>query len=238
MIPLNQKQHSHLKIQKINDVSRFKNQHLIPITIQDFIPLSTEFPVVFVKNEETGQFISVAMMGFRSGVNLYCQETNWPCPVMPIGFNNAPLSLARSNENSNEIMVCIDEESSLLSDKTGEALFDDQGEQTEFLKQKSQELFKVAQLTEQTQAIINLFAQKKLFISKQLTIKLSNEKEPLLLSGLYLIDENALNALSPEEFEELRTKGLLPLIYAHLASLHQITRLTIKQNKFEENSSL
>ncbi|PKH89435.1 SapC family protein [Colwellia sp. Bg11-28] len=233
MIPLNNKQHANLKVQKSNDVSRFKDQNVIPVTVQDFIPLSTEFPIVFVKNAETGQFISVALMGLRAGVNLYCQETKWSCPVAPNSFNNAPFSLVKSSTDSDEIIVCIDEESQFISTDNGEALFDEQGQQTEFLKQKSQALLKVAESTEQTQDIVNLFAQKKLLISKQLNVKLENEQEPFLLSGIYLIDEKALNSLSAKEFEELRTKGLLPLIYAHLASLHQITRLTIKQNEFE-----
>lgn len=233
MTPLNNKQHANLKIQQSNDVSRFKKQHLIPITVQDFIPLSTEFPVVFVKNEETGQFTSVAMMGIRSGINLYCQDVKWSCAVAPIGFHNAPLSLVKTSENSDEVIVCFDENSSLISTDTGEALFDEQCQQTEFLNRKTQALLNVAEFTEQTQAIINILAQKKLLTSKQLNVKLTSEQEPVLISGIYLIDEKALNALSTEEFEDFRTKGLLPLIYAHLASLHQITRLTMKQNEFE-----
>lgn len=233
MIPLNNKQHANLKIQKSNNVSRFKNQHLIPITVQDFIPLSTEFPIVFVKNEDTGQFISVAVMGIRSGINLYCQEVEWTCAVAPIGFNNAPLSLVKTSENSDEVTVCFDEKSALISTESGEALFDEQGRQTEFLNRKTQALLSVAEFIEQTQAIIHILTQKKLLTSRQLNVKLAREEEPMLLSGIYLIDEKVLNALSAQEFEELRSQGLLPLIYAHLASLHQITRLAIKQNKFE-----
>ncbi|GAA0813893.1 hypothetical protein GCM10009111_09910 [Colwellia asteriadis] len=233
MIPLNNKLHANVKIKKNNNVSRFKEQQLIPVTVQDFIPLSTEFPIVFVKNEETGQFISVAMMGIRSGVNLYCQDEKWSCAVAPLGFHNAPFSLIQTNENSDEVVVCIDEKSVFVNTETGDALFDEQGEQTEFLKQRTQALLSVAEFTEQTQAIIDIFAKKRLLASKQLNVKLTSEQEPFLLNGIYLIDEKALNALSTEEFEDLRTKGLLPLIYAHLASLHQITRLTIKQNAFE-----
>ena len=233
MTPLNNKQHANLKIQHANDVSRFKNQHLIPITVQDFIPLSTEFPIVFVKNEDTGQFTSVAVMGIRSGNNLYCQDVEWTCAVAPVGFHNAPLSLVKTSDNSDEVTVCFDEKSSFISTDSGEALFDEQGLQTEFLNKRIQALLSVAEFTEQTQAIIHILAQKKLLTSKQLNVKLAREAEPMLLSGIYLIDEKVLNSLPIQEFEELRSQGLLPLIYAHLASLHQITRLTIKQNEFE-----
>jgi len=46
---------------------------------------------------------------------------------------------------------------------------------------------------------------------------------------LYVIDEKKLDALSDDEFNELRSKGLLPIIYAHLSSMHQIARLAKKQ---------
>lgn len=233
MIPLNNKQHANLKVQKINDVTRFKNQNVIPVTVQDFIPLSTEFPIIFVKNEETGQFTSVALMGIRSDVNLYCQDTKWSCPVAPIGFNNAPFSLVKTSEDSDEVMVCIDEKSPLIGTEKGDALFDEKGEQTDYLAQRTQALLNMADYTEQTQAIIALLAQKKLLVSKGLNIKLASQDEPFVLNGIYMIDEVALNNLSTEEFEGLRSQGLLPLIYAHLSSLHQITRLTIKQNEFE-----
>jgi hypothetical protein len=233
MTPLNNTLHANIKITKSNDVSRFKEQQLIPITAQDFIPLSTEFPIVFVKNEETGQFTSVAMMGIRPGVNLYCQGTDWPCHVKPLGFQNGPLSLVKTDMNSDQVMVCFDEKSPLINDVHGEALFDEKGNQTEFLNQKTDSLLRIAEYVEQTQEINEIFAKKKLLISKKLNVKISSEKDPVLLSGIYLIDDNALNTLQTNEFETLRNKGLLPLIYAHLTSLNQITRLTIKQNEFD-----
>jgi len=233
MTPLNNKVHAKLKVLHKNDVSRFKDQHLIPVTAQDFIPLSTEFPIIFVKNEETGQFTSVAMMGIKAGINLYCQDTEWSCPVAPVGFNNAPFSLVKTADDSDEVLVCFDEKSPLITSEAGNALFDDKGEQTEYLSQRTEALLRVASFTEQTKAIIETLASKKLFVAKALNVKLASQEKPFLLNGIYMIDENVLNSLSSAEFEELRTKGVLPLIFAHLASLHQITRLTIKQNEFE-----
>jgi hypothetical protein len=233
MTPLNNKQHANFKVQKINDVTRFKEQHLIPITVHDFIPLAAEFPIIFVKNEETGQFTSVAMMGIRPGVNLYCQEKEWSCHVSPLGFSNAPFTLVKTTEDNNEVIVCFDENSPLINTEKGESLFNESGDKTEYLAEKTTALINMAEFTEQTKAITGLFAQKKLFVSKSLSVKLSSQNEPLLLNGLYMVDEKILNNLSTEEFEYLRNKGLLPLIYAHLASLKQVNRLTIKQNALD-----
>ncbi len=185
------------------------------------------------KNEETGQFSCVAMMAIRPNLNLYCQDIKWYHHTLPLGFNNSPFSLAKKSEESDEALVCIDENSPFVNSNEGELLFDKEGNQTEYLKKRSEALLHVAQLSQQTNNAIQLFAHKKLLTSKKLHIKLSKESAPVELSGLYLIDEKALNSLPSEEFEDLRAKGMLPIIYAHLASLHQITRLTIKQNSFD-----
>lgn len=231
--PLNNEIHSKLKVSASLDYSRFKTQHLIPIIAQDFLTLSTEFPIVFVKNSETDQFISVAMMGIKNGINLYCQNKNWSMPVAPTAFSNAPLSLTKPSPDGDEIMVCIEESSELVSETHGEALFDNNGEQSDYLKQRTKMLVDVAEATQQTHAIVQYFAEKGLLITKQLTVKLINEKEPLIVNGAYIIDEQALNNLPNEAFIDLRSKGLLPLIYAHLVSLHQISRLAGKQNEFD-----
>jgi len=230
--PLNNKLHALTKITASSDYSRFKTQHLIPIVAQDFTAIATEFPIVFVKNSETGQFLPVAMMGIKNGINLYCQEKIWSAAVAPLGFNNAPFSLIKKNADSDEVIVCIDEESALVSTNGGEALFDELGEQTDYLKQRSQAVLKVAEFTQQIQAISQFFSEKNLLISRQLTVKLENEDAPFTINGVYLIDEKALNELPSDEFEQLRKQGLLPLIYAHLTSLQQISRLTIKHNQF------
>jgi hypothetical protein len=234
IIPLNNDKHKLLKVTSSSDFRRFKDQHLIPVIAQDFSSLATEFPIVFVKNVETGQFIAVAMMGIRNGINLYCQDEHWSAPVFPLGFTNAPLSLVKRNENSDEVVVCIDESSNLVSEETGKALFNDQGEKTSYLKQRAQTLLNIAENNVQTQTIVKLFADKNLLVRRQLNVNLAAEKEPFTIDGIYTIDEQILNELNNEDFEQLRTKGLLPLVYAHLNSLHQIARLTMKQNELDK----
>jgi hypothetical protein len=229
--PLNNNVHMNIKVTESQDYTRFKEQHLIPIVVQDFSLLATEFPIVFVKHSDTKKFIPVAMMGVKPGVNLYCQTTNWTNKIIPLGFKNAPLSLMKANIESDEVAVCFDEESPLISEKTGEALFDEQGNQTEYLNARAQDLLTVAEFTQQTQTITDYLVKNELLTAKQLTLDLYDEDQPYVMNGLYLVDEDKLNKLPDSEFNELRAKGLLPLLYAQLNSIQQITRLTAKHNE-------
>jgi len=224
IVPLHHQQHATLKVQDNKDFSRFKEQHLIPIVVQDFIPLASEFPIVFVKNTETGQFTAVAMMGIKPNINVYCQTPNWPAEVIPSSFFNYPLSIVRQKEDDDNCFVCIDSDSAMVSKDQGQALFDEKGEQTDYLKARTEHLLNLAERHEQTNNIMQYFANKKLLTLKSLNLNLGGE-EKLALNGLYVIDEKRLEALPDDEFNELRKKGLLPLIYAHLSSMHQIARL-------------
>lgn len=233
IVPLNSTKHLNTEIKESKNFSRFKTQSLIPVVVQEFAVLATEFPIVFVKNDKNGQFAPIAMMGIKNNVNLYCQTKNWQSAVTPIGFRNAPLSLMKASSNSEEAIVFIDEESDLVSSSNGNKLFDASGEQSEYLKKRSNDLMNLANFTQQTEAITAYFANLKLLAPKQLSVKLNDNNPQVNIDGVFIIDEEALNKLSIDEFLAIKNKGLLPLIYAHLTSLHQIGRLIIKQNELD-----
>ncbi|MFC3096101.1 multidrug transporter [Alteromonas sediminis] len=231
VVPLSKEKHSDIKLVESRDFSRFKQSHLIPVIPQDIPRLSSEFPIVFVKDSDTGQFVAVALMGLQEGKNLYCQDTTWEAQVVPSSFTLAPLTVARTEDNADNLVICIDEESELVSQDQGEPLFDDKGEQTEYLQNRIKSVVFVTEQMQNMKVITEYFAKKKLLVSKQLTVQHGKGKSPVKIDGVYTLDEEALNNLPDDEFSEIRKKGLLPLVYAHLLSLGQISRLTTKQFK-------
>lgn len=233
IVPLSSQKHLHFKLAQSTDYSRFSTQHLIPVVAREIPNLAAEFPIVFVKNSETGQFTPVAMMGIKPKINLYCQSAKWHSPVTPLGFSNAPLSIAKTSAQSDELIICIDEQSPLLSQHEGIRLFTDNGEQTDYLIARTNALMDIAALHQQTQAICQYLADKNLLSPQQLTIKGGEDVQHIKISGVYVIDDENLNAISDDDFLALKNKGLLPLIYAHRASLNQLARLIAEQNKYD-----
>jgi hypothetical protein len=231
LVPLNNVKHAKVKIKPSTDYSRFKDQQLVPVVLTEFTRMASEFPIVFVKNTDTGQFVAVAMMGLKAQQNLYCQYSIWTAPVTPLSFTNAPFSFAKESETSEKMTLCLNEECELVNKKSGEALFTNEGEQTNYLKKRTESLLNFVEASQQTQVIIQLLADKKLFTQRQFTVKLAADSEPCKIEGMYIIDEQVLNKLSNKNFNDLKTKGLLGLIYAHLTSIHQITRLVEKHQQ-------
>ena len=176
-------------------------------------------------------------MGFNKGHNLYCQTDEWTAPVRPIAFTNAPFSVAFVDDDSDQLVVLIDETSPLVSETEGEPLYDANGEKSEYLTKRIDAVVKIAEQTAQTQAFCRYLDSKNLLISKQLKIQQSQDTPQYVIDGIYTVDEEALKNLPLEELDQIRQGGLLGLIYAHLTSLGQLNRISQKQFEADRAAS-
>jgi len=226
-VPLSFERHGKLKLSEPENYQRFASENLVPVVFQEFYKLATEFPLVFVRHKQSSELIPVAMMGFKKGTNVYCQGAHWGPSYLPASFTVAPFLVTRLDLEKEEIDadVSVDEDSPLLNEVIGEALYDANGEQTEFLKKRIEHVVTVTKQTLQARAMTRRLVDKNLLRSRPMSIQYSQDSPKYELDGIYTIDEEALEALGGEEYLKLRQRGLLPLIYAHLSSLHQISRL-------------
>lgn len=238
IVPLQNDKHSKLKLSEPSDYSRHKERHLIPIIAQDFFSLAAEFPIVFVKNGDTGEIVPVAVMSLREGQNLYCNTEGWQAPVIPMSFTNPPFSVAKADEEGSQLVVMIDEESDLLSETEGQDLFKEDGEKSDYLQQRIESVSFVAQQVAQTQAICKFFDEKELLITKQIQLQYRPDGTPYNIDGIYTVDETKLNEMSDEDFMDLRKRGLVAMIYAHLTSLQQLRRISKLQYEADKEAGL
>ena len=221
---LNHEAHRNLKVKNHSDFSHVRDQHVAPVALHEFVKTATSLPVVFVKPTNDANFHAVAMLGLEPGQNLVTKSGKWDGIYIPASIVIYPFSLAKTpNRDKEEFVLTIDENSDLVSETEGHALFDKDGNASDFLaacKKTVTEHFDHIQVSKQ---FIDLLVKKDLITENNLTVNIGEEQKNI--RGIYSIDEKKLNELPAEEFEELRKLGLLPVIYAQLASLHQIHRL-------------
>jgi hypothetical protein len=227
---LNFERHGRLRLSDSKDFTSHKAETFVPVVFQEFYVLATEFPLVFVRNKQTGDFVPGAMMGLSEGVNLYCQTSEWQPIFIPNTFILAPLSVSQLDPNSDKADISIDEQSPLLSETVGEPLYQIDGLATDYLKKRIDHVVKVTKQSVQAVELCRYLAEKRLFITQPLTLQHTQNSPKYAVEGVFMIDEEALESLNNEEFQELRERGLLPLIYSHLTSLQQIGRLTRLQH--------
>lgn len=231
LAPLSFDKHSQIKIKTDQPYLHAKDQQVMPVIVHEFSRAAAEMPIVFVKNADTGEFQPVALLGLKAGENVFYSEGDkkWLANYVPALISHHPFALMPTENDASQLQVILKEDSYLLSEQEGEALFDQLGDETEYMKKRKNALGNYYENTQITKAFVNLLAEKSLLVKQQLTLTLNGEN--FTIDGLYLVDEKALNKLSNKNFLELRQQGYLAPIYNHLSSLHQLTRLAALKTK-------
>lgn len=221
--PLHNEVHGKVKIKNGVNVDFLKDQHLVPLVAHEFSRAANEFPIVFVKNQESGEFQPVAMLGLEPGENLFVKDDKWEGGYLPHAATRYPFALIPNPQDKEKLLVAILEDSKLVNEEEGNALFDEKGEETDYLKARKEGLIRYVEFAQVTANFTKTLADKELLVPQTLTLEIKGEKRDI--NGIYLIDEKKLNELSDEAFLELRKRGFLAPIYSFLTSMPQVNRL-------------
>ncbi|MEP5568657.1 MAG: SapC family protein [Halioglobus sp.] len=222
-VPLDPSLHSGLRVRNAPDLDIARGQQVLPVTVHEFAVIALDCPVVFIKNDETGQFQSVALLGLSQGENLMLQGDKWLGNFFPGALRMSPFKLLIANPESDTVTVAIDTDSSLVNETEGERLFSETGEITEFMSKRRDALQDYVQQGHVTQAFMKLLADRDLLKQQSLTLDINGVK--VQVDGIYLVDEKKLREVDDQTILDLNQRGFLPAIYAHLMSLRQATRL-------------
>ncbi|WP_394129766.1 SapC family protein [Shewanella maritima] len=218
---LDHAKHGDLKV-GATDFAHVAEQHIMPISLHEIARAGTEYPVVFVKNSDSGEFQSVVMLGLKPGQNLSVKDGKWQGLYVPAVIRDYPLGLVLNPDVKDKVWIGIREEAKELTKEEGQALFEGEKE-TPFLEARKKALIEHFEQDQATRNILAFLAEKELLISQTITVEVNGEKRNI--NGLYIIDEKKLNEMPNEEFLALRERGLLGPIFGHLASMNQINRL-------------
>jgi len=224
LISLNNVTHRTLCIKPNKAYAHASKQHLVPIMVDEIIDAATEYPVVWVKHAMTGEFTLVAIMALKPQTNLYCGDNARLSNYFPRAIKLYPFVIYGSTQNE-QMEVCVQDDEELVSEQQGNRLFEENGDQTAFLKQKVAMLSHHSQQQEVTNAFVKLLLEHDLVHAQKVDINLSDE-DNFSFDGIYTIDVKKLHSLAPDIFVSLRSNGALQVIYAHLNSLKQLNRLT------------
>lgn len=231
MIPLDSAKHKSLRINVDRNYSHISNENMTPLLASEFLQSSSNFPIVFVKQQETGKFKSVALMGLKAGENLIFSDNKVRTNYIPVNIRRYPFSAAEVSEDSAEFALCIDENSQLLNEEEGVEIFDTDGNLSEATQQVSKFFIDILAKDKATDIFIDFLVEQDLLQPAELTLKLGDEGNKKI-NGIYKVDEEALNELSDDKALTLYKRKYFAAIYAHLASLSQFNRLLQLKTNF------
>lgn len=223
LVPLDSGKHGSTFCRPLQEFSFAAQSQLASIMVNEFVHCAAHYPIVFL--EQGGQRRPVALFGFEREENLFVspEDGAWQADYVPAILRRYPFALARSTE-AQTFAVCVDESSHLLGDEErgGLALFDE-GKPSDVLEHAKRFLLELQQLDEITAVFAAKLAEHGLLVPLQIRARIDGEERSV--SGCLGVDEARLNALTDEQFIDLRRRGYLIPIYAHLASLRCVNRL-------------
>lgn len=224
-VPLNVDVHLKARMGSIGTDARFAAQtNSIPLAAVEFIDTAREYPIAFT-GQEGGAMFPIALVGVRHNENLFVNaENRWDGRYIPAFVRRYPFVLAEK-QGADDFNVYIDEAYPGFGADDGERLFTDNGEHTPILKQALEFLSTYQGEITRTRVFVERLQALNLLIPRVLEVVRSNEA-PMVLQGFSVVDEQRLAGLSDGDLLSLAREGYLALIYAHLGSLGNVSRLS------------
>ena len=131
IVPLDKNHHATTKINNTNVFSHINDEHMLPVVVHEFAVAGAEFPIVFIKNNDTYQ--PVAMLGLAAKQNLFLQDNKWQALYVPRAVRHYPLLLVRDQADNERLLIGLDESSERVGSDEGFELFNADGSESEFL---------------------------------------------------------------------------------------------------------
>lgn len=241
LVALSKSAHQHIRIDTQKVEADGADLHMVPVVLSEFRKLIVQYPIVFSKNAQTGQFMCSALMGFEQGENLFWEKSGWQSLYIPLQVSRQPFFLGQSDaaaEGDNHIM-CINElspaicKNTVSANGTGahlESLFDEQGNATAYLQKQQNTLSQLLDGEQQTAEFIQALIELDLLTAMSLDITFADSSKTTI-NGLYTIDEDKLAKLPAETLGKLQQADYLSAIYAMVHSTGHIYGLIDKKNQ-------
>jgi hypothetical protein len=197
----------------------------------EFRDVQSCYPILFTKDPNTGGFFAAAVMGFETDQNLFLQDDGWDASYIPAAAQRQPFLIATGGEGDDRpAVVSLDLDNPRVSQDDGEALFDSDGDPTDFLNQKIALLDKVYRGLQHSSGFIDTLLQHELL--EQITVDIAfNDGSKKSLQGFYSIAEERLYQLKGDVLESLNQAGYLQPVFMAVASLSRMRDIIERRNR-------
>lgn len=194
----------------------------LPLAAEEFVAAARTLPIVFAAPPP---HLPVALTGLAAGENRLVDAAGaWKeGAYIPAYLRRYPFFLLRTAPGSEELVLCLDPRAPQISTEAGEALFQPDGKPAEtlerafaFTRAVEQAVMRTRQMSEGLSA---------LGLLKPAQVQVQQDGKQVRVDGFFAVDRPTLQALPPDKLAELRDKGWLEPIYAHLMSIGGVAEL-------------
>ncbi|MDT8280185.1 MAG: SapC family protein [Erythrobacter sp.] len=219
IIALDPVRHAQLRIAPSPDMAHAARLDHAVIGLAEAGLAATDYPLVLIKDGQTGRFHLAALLGLGAGRNLFVLNGLWHATYLPETVLRYPFF----RDEAAPLGLAIDDKSGLLGNH-GEPLFNTQQMPAPVTLAMAERIEKMMRdRTAMTAFVDNIVARRLLRALRiDLTYQDGGSSE---IGGLYGIDPFALAALDGDALAQLNQRGHLAPMFVMIASLNQLNRL-------------
>lgn len=227
--------HKDLRVNKIYEKGGEFDVNVARVFPVEFAQLQTEYPLFFMKNSDSGQFETVALLGFANNENLFLNDGGWDSKHIPLTVERQPFLIGFQEQEVAGVptqvpVVHIDLDHPSVSNTEGERVFLQHGGESPYLERIASVLMTIYKGDEISQSFSKLLVGLELIESLAVDIELSDGSRQGL-AGLFTINEERLRGLNASALETLHQHGHLQDIYMMMASLPNLEKLIARKNQ-------
>jgi SapC protein len=202
----------------------------------EFADLQREYPIFFRKDPKTGEFQSVALLGFQEGENLFVEGGRWNAKYLPGIVARGPFLIGFQEQQvegtmRQEPVIHVDLDHPRVSRTEGQPVFLPRGGNSPLLEHIAAVLRGIHQGLDVSKAMFAELTRLDLIEPVKLEVSVS-DSEKYALQGLHTINQEKLRTLDDESLLRLHRTGLLQGAYLVIASLGNVKSLMqVKQRR-------
>jgi hypothetical protein len=191
----------------------------LALSVGEFVAAARDYPIVFATGDAGKSFAPVIVLGLEAATNLFLDESGeWDRNAyFPAYVRRFPFCLSK------ERIVCIVRS---YVDASGMPLYDERGSATPRWQAAQALLAGFEDDLERTAQLCAVLAKLELLEGFSIGVK---DAPQIQLAGMVRVAEPKLRALAPARVKALVDKGFMGLIYAHLHSLENFSRLAARR---------
>lgn len=207
----------------------------------EFVQLQMEYPIVFMRNRESGHFEPIVLFGLVDGENLFLTDAGWDARYIPLTIQRQPFLIGfqesvEAGMPQRAPVVHVDLDHPKVSAKEGQPVFLEHGGESPLLERMTSILMTIHQGNEANRTFSQLLVGLDLVESSTMEFVLDNG-EKCTLAGLYVINEDRLRGLNGAALEALHQNGHLQDVYMMLASMPNFRKLVDRKNRALQEAS-
>jgi len=208
---------------------------MLPAFPTEYAELQREYPIFFRRDQETGKYQSVAVLGFEKHENLFLQGERWNAAYLPGAIAKGPFLIGFQEqqvdgEMRREPVIHVDMDHPRISTTEGESVFTVQGGHSPYLQHVITVLRGIRDGTDASAAMFSAFDALGLIQPIDLDVKVT-DTHAVKLTGLYAIDRERLAGLDSDALHRLHQAGYLEGAFLVLASMQNVRRLMAEKQR-------